>query len=89
MEQKFYLLATLIEMQDSVSDGHALYRSLDDAMKAFEQEIADCQENFNVRYGSTLIDLPRCKEWRTEDGYESLNAFEYGEEENAITCGNY
>ena len=36
MEQKFYLLATLIEMQDSVSDGHALYRSLDDAMKAFE-----------------------------------------------------
>lgn len=53
MEQKFYLLATLIEMQDSVSDGHTLYRSLDDAMKAFEQEIADCQENFNVRYGST------------------------------------
>lgn len=69
MEQKFYLLTTLIELQDSVSDGHALYRSLDDAMKAFEQEIADCQENFNVRYGSTLIDLPRCKEWRTEDGY--------------------
>ena len=50
-------------------DGHALYRSLDDAIKAFEQEVADCQENFNVRYGSTLIDLPRCKEWRTEDGY--------------------
>lgn len=69
MEQKFYLLATLIEMQDSVSDGHALYRSLDDAMKAFEQEIADCQENFNERYGSTLIDLPRCKEWRTEDSH--------------------
>ena len=69
MEQTFYLLTTLIEMQDSVSDGHALYRSLDDAMKAFEDEIADCQENFNVQHGSTLIDLPRCKEWRTEDGY--------------------
>ena len=69
MEQIFYLLATLIEKQDSVSDGHALYRSLDDALKAFEQEIAECQENFVVRYGSTLIDLPRCREWRTEDGY--------------------
>lgn len=69
MEQKFYLLATLIEMQDSVSDGHALYRSLDDALKAFEQEIVDCQENFKVQNGSTLIDLPRCREWRTEDGY--------------------
>lgn len=44
MEQTFYLLTTLIEMQDSVSDGHAPYRSLDDAMKAFEDEIADCQE---------------------------------------------
>ena len=60
MEQTLYLLTTLIEMQDSISDGHAPYRSLDDAMKAFEDEIADCQENFN---------LPRCKEWRTEDGY--------------------
>lgn len=69
MEQRFYLLTTLIETQDCVSDGHALYASLDDAMKAFGQEIADCQENFNERYGSTLIDLPRCKEWRTEDGY--------------------
>lgn len=69
MEQKFYLLATLIEMQDSVSDGHALYLSLDDAMKAFEQEIADCQDNFKVQKGSALIDLPRCKEWRTQDGY--------------------
>lgn len=69
MEQKFYLLATLIEMQDCVSDGHALYRSLDDAMKAFEKEIAECQENFNERYGSALIDLPRCREWRKEDGY--------------------
>ena len=63
MEQKFYLLATLIEMQDCVSDGHALYRSLDDAMEAFEKEIAECQENFNERYGSALIDLPRCREW--------------------------
>lgn len=69
MEQKFYLLTTLIEMQDSVSDGHALYVSLDDAMKAFEQETADCQENFDGRYGCTLIDQPLCKEWRTEDGY--------------------
>lgn len=69
MEQRFYLLTTLIETQDCVSDGHALYASFDDAMKAFEQEIADCQENFNERYGYTLIDLPRCKEWRTEDGY--------------------
>lgn len=68
-KQKFYLLATLLETQDCVSDGHALYATLDDAMAAFEQEIADCQENFNEWHGSALIDLPRCKEWRTEDGY--------------------
>lgn len=69
MEQKFYLLATLIEMQDCISDVHLLYCSFDNAMKAFEQEIADCHENFNGQKGSTLIDLPRCREWRTEDGY--------------------
>lgn len=69
MKQKFYLLATLIELQDSVSDGHALYHSLGDAMEAFEQEIADCKKKFEEQDGSTLIDLPRCKEWRTEDGY--------------------
>lgn len=69
MEQKFYLLATLIEMQDSVSDCHMLYSSLENALNAFEQEVADCQGNFNVKYGSFLIDLPRCKEWRTEDGF--------------------
>ena len=68
MEQKFYLLTTLIEMQDSVSDGHALYVSLEDAVKAMEQEISECQENFDVHYGSLAIDLPRCREWRTEDG---------------------
>ena len=69
MEQKFYLLASLIEMQDSVSDCHYLYASLDDAVKAFDMEVEDCMENFEGRLGRFLMDLPRCKEWRTEDGY--------------------
>ena len=68
MEQKFYLLTTLIELE-SVSDGHALYVSLEDAVKAMEQEVSECQENFNVQYGSFVIDLPRCTDWRAEDGY--------------------
>lgn len=63
-----YLVTTLIEMQDSVSDGHALYISLDASLEAMAQEISECQANFNEHSGSTVLELPRCKEWRTEDG---------------------
>ena len=55
MEQKFYLLATLIEMQDCVSDGHALYRSLDDAMEAFEKEIAVPLVEVLLAFGNLLF----------------------------------
>ena len=68
MKQKFYLLATLLETHENVSDRHNLFISLDDAMRAFEKELADCRGTFNEQCGDTLIDLPRCKEWRTEEG---------------------
>lgn len=68
MEQTFYLLTTLIYGTDDVSDRHTLYAKLEDALKAFEEEVADCQENFNPMKGSFTTDLPRCKEWLTEDG---------------------
>lgn len=41
MEQtKLYLVATLIEYSDNVSDGHSLYRNIEDATNAMKQEIA-------------------------------------------------
>lgn len=43
MKQKFYLLATLLETHENVSDRHNLFISLDDAMRAFEKELADCR----------------------------------------------
>ncbi len=64
---KLYLLTTLIEYSDSVSDGHSLYSTLAKAKEAMAQEIAECQENFSG-HGELIIDLPRCKEWRNADG---------------------
>lgn len=69
MEQTFFLLTTLIEFGDCVSDGHSLYDNDEKAKEAFTSEIRECAENFIAEKGEFLIDLPTCKEWRTEDGY--------------------
>lgn len=70
MEQtKLYLVATLIEYSDNVSDGHSLYRNIEDATNAMKQEIADCRENFNADSLEVLADYPRYVEERTQDGY--------------------
>lgn len=69
MEQKtFYLVTTLIEWSDCVTDAHALYASLDDAKAAMQREIAEAQENFNLSHGETVLDLPLVREWRDADG---------------------
>lgn len=76
-QTKLYLVTTLIEYSDNVSDGHALYRNLDEAQKAMAQEIAECRENFNADSLQVLADYPRYVEERTEDGY----GFQVGIEE--------
>ena len=69
MKQTFYLIATLIEMSDEVSDFHALFENKEAALETFQKEISECAENFKGQIGEHLIDLPNCKEWRNEDGY--------------------
>ena len=69
MEQTFFLLTTLIESGDCISDGHSLYQNQEKAIEAFKDEIRDCAENFGGQKGDFIIDLPMCKEWRNEDGY--------------------
>lgn len=69
MEQTFFLLTTLIEFDDCISDGHSLFESKEKASEAFITEIRECAENFEGQKGDFVIDLPMCREWRTEDGY--------------------
>ena len=69
MKPTFFLLTTLIEMSECVSDNHTLFESEDKAMEQFKTEIAECAENFEGQDGEYLIELPTCKEWRNEDGY--------------------
>ena len=69
MQKTFYLVATLIEMSESVSDSHTLCTTIEKAEKAFNEEIKTCRENFFGISGEFLIDIWGCQEWRTEDGY--------------------
>lgn len=69
MQKTFYLVATLIEMSESVSDSHTLCTTIEKAEKAFNEEIKTCRENFFGRNGEFLINMWGCQEWRTEDGY--------------------
>lgn len=82
MEQtKLYLVCTLLETcGDCISDGHALYRNLEDAEKAMKQEVADCRENFNRDTLESIADYPRYVEERNDDGY----GFQVSIEEMAI-----
>lgn len=63
----YYLVYTLIEYSDCVSDGHALYASLESAKQAMQTEIAEASENFCG--GEVVNDLERLYEFRTEDGF--------------------
>ncbi|MCC8115093.1 MAG: hypothetical protein LIP03_14100 [Bacteroidales bacterium] len=66
-KEKFYLLTALIERSDNVSDSHALFSCLYKAKEAMAQKIAECQALFTEK-GELILDLPRCQEWRDEDG---------------------
>ena len=68
MKPTYFLVTTLIESDDCVSDSHQLYSSLEAAQKAMEHELLEAQENFSD-HGERIIDLPSCVEWRNEDGY--------------------
>jgi hypothetical protein len=68
MKQKFYILATLIEKEETTADNHTLYTSLEKAEKAFPLEIENCREQFEGEDGQTLLYLPRYHEWRNDDG---------------------
>lgn len=62
-----YLVYTLIEQSDCVSDCHALYANLERAKAAMDREIKEARENFCK--GEVLHDLERLYEFRNEDGY--------------------
>ena len=62
-----YLVYTLIEQSDCVSDCHTLYATLERAKAAMNVEIEEAMENFDK--GEVLHDLERLYEFRTEDGY--------------------
>lgn len=69
MEKTFYLLTTLIEKEESISNYHSLYEKKETAMNMFEIELVECAENFEEQKGDFLINLSMCREWRNEDGY--------------------
>ena len=69
MTSTYYLLTTMIEYGDSVSDYHSLYLRQETAINMFAIEVEQCAENFAGKKGDFIIDLPSCKEWRNEDGY--------------------
>ncbi|WP_346709238.1 hypothetical protein [Phocaeicola salanitronis] len=62
-----FLVYTLIEQSESVSDCHVLYATLERAKDAMDREIEEARENFDK--GKVLHDLERLYEFRTEDGY--------------------
>ena len=67
--QTFYLLCSLVEMEESVSTQHFLYTDRDKAINALEHEIYSCAENFNFDEGKFVVDNPTYYEFRDEDGY--------------------
>ena len=62
-----FLVYTLIEQSESVSDCHTLYATFEGAKAAMDREIEEAMENFGK--GEVLHDLERLYEFRTEDGY--------------------
>ena len=62
-----YLVYTLIEQNDCVSDCHALYATLDRAKAAMNVEIEGAMGNFGK--GEVLHYHEQLYEFRTKDGY--------------------
>ena len=75
MKHTIYLVSTLIESADCVSDSHQLHTSLESAQRALLNEIEEAKENF-FGEGEIIIDLPRCVEWRNPDGYGYIISIE-------------
>lgn len=57
MQKTFYLVTTLIEMSECVSDSHTLCSTIEKAEEAFKEEIQTSRENFFGRRGEFLIDI--------------------------------
>lgn len=66
MKPTYYLLYTLIDFREDISDSHVLYMNLKDAKVAMDKEIEECHENFNR--GRVKNDLERLYEFMDEDG---------------------
>ena len=61
-----YILYTLVDCGESVSDCHTLYSTLEKAKAAMEVEIQECMKNF--RHGEVKHDFERLYEFMNEDG---------------------
>ena len=62
-----FLVYTLIEQSECVSDCHTLYATFEGAKAAMDREIEEAMENFGK--GEVLHNLEWLYEFRTEDGY--------------------
>ena len=61
-----YILYTLVDCGECVSDCHTLYSTLEKAKAAMEVEIQECMKNF--RHGEVKHDFERLYEFMNEDG---------------------
>ena len=67
--QTFYLLCALIERQEGASTGHQLFKDKNEAIKAMDDEIKSCAENFNFDESKFDKSFGNHYEWRNQDGY--------------------
>ena len=61
-----YILYSLVDSGERISDCHTLYSTLEKAKAAMEIEIQECMKNFH--YGKVKHDLERLYEFVNEDG---------------------
>lgn len=69
MQKTFYLVATLIEMSECVSDSHILCDTTEKAHELFLEEVRNAAENFDGQSGEIVQEIWGYKEWRNPDGY--------------------
>ena len=65
-KRQVYILYSLVDCGESISDCHTLYSTLEKAKAAMEIEIQECMKNFH--YGKVKHDLERLYEFVNEDG---------------------